>query len=53
MNEQSITTPMNEWGFIGFETMAALGKSATNCKFIIGCGLEEMESLVLSNPHSS
>lgn len=44
---------MNEWGFIGQDTLAALGKFATICKFIIGCGLKEKERLVLSIPHSS
>jgi hypothetical protein len=44
---------MNEWGFIGQETLVALGKSATIYKFKQRCGFEQRERLVLSNPHSS
>ena len=44
---------MNEWGFIGQDTLVVVRKSATNCKFINRCGFEQMERLVLSNPHSS
>jgi hypothetical protein len=32
---------MNEWGFIGYETLVALGKSATINKFKQRCGFEE------------
>ncbi len=28
-----VTTPMNEWGFISYETLVALGKYATINKF--------------------
>ena len=44
---------MNEWGFIGEDTLVALGKSTTNCKFINQCGLVRPERIVLSNPHPS
>jgi hypothetical protein len=44
---------MNESGFIGQESMVGIGNSATNNKFIIGRVFEELERLVLSNPHSS
>jgi len=30
---QSVTTPMNEWGFNGYETFVEFGSSATYCKF--------------------
>jgi hypothetical protein len=46
-----VTKPMNEWGFIGQETLAALGKSATINKFKSRRGYEREERLVLSNPH--
>lgn len=41
---------MNEWGFVGQESLVGVGKSATNNKFEIKFGFEELESLVLSNP---
>jgi len=44
---------MNEWGFIDYETLETLRKSATKCKFINWCGFEQTERLVISNPHSS
>ncbi len=44
---------MNEWSFMGNEALVALGKSATINKFKQRCGFEQMERLVLSNPHSS
>lgn len=44
---------MNEWGFIGYETLMALEKLATINKFKIRRGYVELESLVHSNPHSS
>jgi len=44
---------MNEWGFIGYETLAGLGKSTTINKFKQRCGLVVEERTVLSNPHSS
>jgi len=44
---------MNEWGFIGQDTLVALGKSATIDNFKIRRGYEQRERLVLSNPHSS
>jgi len=44
---------MNEWGFIGYETLVALGKSATINKFKQGFGYVRDERLVHSNPHSS
>jgi hypothetical protein len=44
---------MNEWGFIGQDTLVALGKSATSFKFKSRRGYVRDESLVLSNPHSS
>jgi hypothetical protein len=54
MNKQRPPTiPMNEWGFISYESLVALGKAATNCKFINRCGYEQMARLALSNPHSS
>ncbi len=37
---------MNEWGFIGYETLVALGKSASIIKFKKRCGLVETERLV-------
>lgn len=46
------TAPMNEWGFINHDTLAALGKSVTINKFKQLCGLVRMERFVLSNPHS-
>ena len=49
----ALTIPMNEWGFIDQDTSMALGKSATNRKFINRCGYEPIARLVLSNPHSS
>jgi hypothetical protein len=44
---------MNEWGFIGQDTLVALGKSATMFKFKLRRGYVRDERLVLSNPHSS
>jgi hypothetical protein len=44
---------MNEWGFIGQESLVGVGMSATSNIFEIRRGFEEMERLVLSNPHSS
>lgn len=44
---------MNEWGFIGQDTLAVVGKSATINKFRQWCGFEQMERFVLSNPLSS
>jgi len=44
---------MNEWGFIGQVTLAALAKSATINKFKQRCGYVREERLVLSSPHSS
>ena len=44
---------MNEWGFIGQETLMVLGKSATSNKFKSRRGYEQTERLVHSNPHSS
>jgi hypothetical protein len=44
---------MNEWGFIGYEELAELGKSATINEFKQRCGFEQMERIVLSNPYSS
>ncbi len=44
---------MNEWGFVGTESMEALSESATNCNFNNRCGFEWMERLLLSNPRSS
>jgi len=37
---------MNEWGFISQETLVALGKSATNCKFIncVACVSEKVSA---------
>jgi len=43
--------PMIECGFISYESLAALGKSATIYKFKQPCGLVLEESEVLSNPH--
>ena len=37
--EQYLTTPMNEWGFIIYETLVALVKSATINIFKQQCGL--------------
>jgi hypothetical protein len=47
------TNAMNEWGFIGQNILAVLGKSATSFKFKIRCGYVREERLVLSNPYSS
>lgn len=33
---------MNEWRFIGQESMVALGKIASNCKFNNRCDIEQM-----------
>jgi hypothetical protein len=44
-----VTTPMNELGFIGQESLVVLGKSATIYKFKQRCGLMLVERLVLSN----
>jgi len=44
---------MNEWVFIGQETLVALGKSATINKLKQGVAMCEWQRLVLSNPHSS
>ena len=41
---------MNEWGFIGQDTLVVLGKSATINKFKQRCGFEQMERLLHSNP---
>ena len=48
-----VTTPMNEWGFIRYRALVSIGMFVTNCKFINLCGFEQMERLVLPNPHSS
>ncbi|MEQ8238494.1 MAG: hypothetical protein RIA69_04735 [Cyclobacteriaceae bacterium] len=48
-----LTNAMNEWGFIGQDTLVALGKSATNNRFKSRRGYVRDERLVLSNPHSS
>ena len=40
-------------GGVGYETLEALGMSATFYKFKQRCGLVPAERLVLSNPHSS
>lgn len=53
MTLKRITLAMNEWGFISQESLAALGKPATICKFIYRCGCVQMASLVFSKPHSS
>jgi len=47
------TTPMNEWGFVGQDIFVGIGKSATSFNFKSRRGFEELERLVLSNPHSS
>ncbi len=44
---------MNEWGFISYEILVGIGKSATINKFNQRCGLVREERTVLSNPHSS
>ena len=44
---------MNEWGFIGQETLVEGGKSATIIKFKSRRGYVREERLVRSNPHSS
>ena len=44
---------MNEWGFTGYETLVALGKSATINNLKRRGGFEQMEMLVLFNPQSS
>ena len=44
---------MNEWGFIGQDSLVGIGKSATSFKFKSRRGFEELERLELSNPHSS
>jgi len=49
----SITKPMNEWGFIGIESLVALGKSATINQFKQRCGLVVKERTLVSIPHSS
>ena len=40
-------------GFICYEMIVEIGKSAANNKFEIKCGYVREERLVLSNPHSS
>ena len=44
---------MNEWGSIGWETLAVLGKSATIDNLKNGVALRKIVRIVLSNPHSS
>jgi len=44
---------MNEWGFVDYETLVALGKSATINKFKQRCSSVVEERTLLSNPHSS
>ena len=46
--KKHITLAMNELGFIGKDALVALGKSATNCKFINRCGLMQIKRLELS-----
>jgi hypothetical protein len=48
-----LTNALNEWGFIGEDNLVALGKAATSSKFKSRRGFVELETLVLSNPHSS
>ena len=47
------TNAMNEWGFIGQDTLVGMGKSATSFKFKLRRGYVREERLVLTNPHSS
>ncbi len=42
---------MNEWGFIGQESLVALAMSATIYNFRSRRGYVRDERLVLSNPH--
>jgi len=42
---------MNEWGFIGHETLVVFGNSATYSKFKNRCGSVRDSREVLSNPH--
>jgi len=51
--ERSTTNAMNEWGFIGQDSLVALAKSATSFKFKSRRGYERDERLMFSNPHSS
>lgn len=48
-----LTYAMNEWGFIGEESLVEIGKSATSNIFEKRRGYVRDERLVLSNPHSS
>ena len=48
-----LTNAMNEWGFIEYENLAALGMSATINKFKPRRGYVREERLVRTNPHSS
>jgi predicted PP-loop superfamily ATPase len=41
--KKDITKPMNEWGFIGEESLVAIRKSATKCRFKM-CGLCQWRS---------
>ena len=52
-SKQMPTYAMNEWGFIDQDILVGIGKSATSFKFKSRRGFEELERLVLSNPHSS
>ena len=51
--KRALTCAMNEWGFIGQDSLVALGKSATMYNFKSMRGYVRDERLVLSNPHSS
>jgi type IV secretory pathway protease TraF len=44
---------MNEWGFIGKDSLVVLAKPATINKFKSRRGYVRVERLVQSNPHSS
>lgn len=48
-----LTYAMNEWGFIGYDSIVRIGKSATSFKFKLRCGYVRNGRLVLTNLHSS
>ena len=54
-NEKRMSTDaMNEWGFIGWDTLVALGISATICKFKKSVALcERKEKCFLFPTHHS
>jgi len=50
---KSKTKPVNEWGFVSYETLVALGNSAKYCKLKQWYGLVVDERELHSTPLSS